>query len=445
MKRYVFTTLLLLCALTGFSSAQSRGSYFFENSLLRSKLNPAFAPKTDYSSVPVIGSLSVDMVGNVGLENFVYPEGDKNYLFLSDKVSPEFFLQKMQARRDPYLRERIESDLFGVGMKIGKDGFATAGFSVVSTGNVVLSNELLRFAKTGDAGVSRDFFSGGSFQFTGYAALSVGYSHDLHKLVEGLRAGLRFKLLFGLAAVNFSLDQLRLQFGESNLSASTQGNGALSGIAYDAANGLSLSKIGLRNIGAAVDLGASYRFPLEGLVDNIDISVSVCDLGSVHFKHDLTALSMNRSFSFSGISDLSGDIKEEFEQLISDIKGLTQIDASEGAPFTYVLSPSIHAGAAAYLFQNKLNAGLLYYHAVGYDNLMASCGYTPFDWLNLGVNWTFLGPASRLGFFAEFIPKKYVGLFFGMESASWRYNSSYIPIGNCTNSFSFGVNVLFGE
>ena len=72
MKRIVLTILVLLASGV-IASAQSRGSYMFENSLLRSKLNPAFAPKADYATLPGVGSFSVDMAGNVGLKNFIFP------------------------------------------------------------------------------------------------------------------------------------------------------------------------------------------------------------------------------------------------------------------------------------------------------------------------------------------------------------------------------------
>lgn len=99
-------------------SAQSRGGYFFENSLLRSKLNPAFAPNTNYASFPGVGSLHVETASNVGLKNFVFPEGNVNYLFLNDAVPADQFLSQLP-RRDPYLQEQVESDVFGFGMKMG--------------------------------------------------------------------------------------------------------------------------------------------------------------------------------------------------------------------------------------------------------------------------------------------------------------------------------------
>ena len=74
---------------------------------------------------------------------------------------------------------------------------------------------------------------------------------------------------------------------------------------------------------------------------------------------------------------------------------------------------------------------------------MVAGGYSPKEWLNLGVNWTFIGPANRLGFYAEFIPKKYVGLFLGMERASLTSNSKHMPVRNFSESMAFGVNILF--
>ena len=443
MKRIV-STLLLLTLLTGWASAQSRGSYFFENSLLRSKLNPAFAPKTDYATLPVLGSLSVDAASNVGLRNFIYPHDENNILFLNDDVPAETFLSQLP-RKDPYLRERLETDLFGAGMRIGQDGYATLSLSLVEYGGVTFSNDLLRFLKTGSAGTSADVFGGGSLRMAAYAAISAGYSHDLHALVEGLRAGVRFKLLTGIAAADLRIDQIGLQFGEELLSASIHGNGSLSGIGYDPEGGFSIKGVSPLSIGAAVDLGASYRLPLEGRIESLELSASVCDLGAIRYRNSATALGIDNSFSFTGLHNIIGGLDEELKQVTDDIEGLTRIDVSEQESFRYALSPSIHVGAAARMFQDKLNGGLLYYHAVGSSNLMVACGVSPLDWINLGFNWTFLGSANRLGFYAECIPAKYVGFFFGMERASWRRNSSHLPVRNGTDSFSFGLNILFGK
>lgn len=445
MRKLFWMILFPLMALGTTVSAQSRGGYFFENSLLRSKLNPAFAPKTDYASIPGAGSLAVDMASNVGLAHFIFPEGGTGRLFLEDAVPADAFLSKLPAR-DRYLRERVESDLFGYGMKMGKNGYATLSLSLVEDGDFVLSNDLLRFAKSGSAAAPASF-EGGSAAMSGYAALSAGYSLDLGALATGLRAGVRVKLLLGLAAGQFAIDRMGMESGPERISAAVHGTGALAGVGYDAAGGFSRVGTGSRSSGAAIDLGASYRLPVDGplSLNGIELSASVCDLGGLRYRRGVSKLSLDHQFTFSGVGNLTGDVKAEFQQAIDDLMAFTEVDSSAGEPFYRALATSIHVGASAHLWQDKAHVGLLYYHALEHDNLMAAGGVSPLPWLNLGVNWTFLGPASRLGFYAEFIPKKYLGLFIGTESASLRTNGSQIPIRNFTGSFAFGVNVLFGK
>lgn len=444
MKKNLWIILILLAVSCIPVTAQSRGSYFFDNSLLRSKLNPAFAPRTNYASFPVAGSFNVDMVSNVGLKNFIFPAGDANSLYLNEAVPAETFLSGLP-RRDPYLQERLESDLFGFGMKMGRDGYATLSLSLVEDGQISLTNDLLRFTKTGSS--SQQFFAGGFAEMAGYAALAAGYSHDMSSLLEGLHVGARVKLLFGLAAGHMSIDRMGMQSDQDQLSASLHGTGAISGIEYLSADGISLSRLGFRGFGAAIDLGASYWLPIEGplTLSGVELSASICDLGGLSYRNNVSSLMLNHELSFSGVTDFTGDMDAGFKELFRDLNTFTQMESSEGAPFAYNLPVSIHAGATARLWQDKANVGLLYYHTLRHSNLMLAGGISPVQWLNLGINWTFLGPANRVGFFAEFIPKKYMGLFLSMERASLRSNSSHIPVRNFSQSISFGVNVLFGE
>ena len=105
MKRTLLSIFALL-VLPILAAAQSHGSYFFENSLLRSKLNAAFAPQVTYISVPVLGSVGFDAASNVGLSNFIYQYRGKPYLFLNDNISADTFFGQLPAR-DPYVAERI--------------------------------------------------------------------------------------------------------------------------------------------------------------------------------------------------------------------------------------------------------------------------------------------------------------------------------------------------
>ena len=445
MKRTLLSIFALL-VLPILAAAQSHGSYFFENSLLRSKLNAAFAPQVTYISVPVLGSVGFDAASNVGLSNFIYQYRGKPYLFLNDNISADTFFGQLPAR-DPYVAERIETDLLGGGMRWGEHGYATVSLSVVECGQALVPDALLRFAKTGRDGQTSAWEVGGlQARLYGYTSLAAGYSHDLGSLVKGLHVGGRVKLLVGLAAADIDIDRISVQMNEERFAVASHGIGHLSGINYAAEGGFRLGGFGLRGIGAAIDLGVEYRLPLDGFFGGVNLSASVNDLGLIGYNRSLQQLTTDRSFVFTGFNGLGGEaLQEQIDQLSSDLEALTRFDVAEGKAFTQLLSPSIYAGAEVPFLLELFQVGVLYYHTVGRDNLMASLGVTPFEWLNLGANWTFLGPASRFGFFAEFIPRKYVGVFFGMERASFKRNSAHLGVGNFTDSFSFGLNVLLGD
>ena len=456
MRRFFLSALLLLLPLL--LPAQSRGSYFFENSLLRHKLNPAFAPQVRYISVPVVGSGTYDAASNIGLGNFLFSRYNTTCTFLSDQVDADTFLGKLP-RKDPYINARFETDLLGGGMPLGERGYATVSLSVVGSGNVVIPDQLLRFAKLGRTDDTERWdiegLQGGLYR---YASLAAGYSHDLGSLVEGLRVGGRLHLLVGLSAARADIDQISVRMQEDLFATTMQGDGKLSGYGYllqDAfqwgrlrPRNLVVGDIGLRGVGTAIDLGFEYRLPLDGFLEGVNFSASVNDLGFIWFNRGIKDISFDGSFTFSGFENLNrGNLSGLVDGVIDDLKEQVSPEVSDGSPFVHALSPGIYTGAEVpfYVLAFRMHAGLLYYHAVGRSNLMAAYGISPFEWINLGLNWTFLGPAGRFGFYAELIPRKYVGLFFGMERASFKRNSQHIPIGNATDSFSFGVNVLFGE
>ena len=257
------------------------------------------------------------------------------------------------------------------------------------------------------------------------------------------------------SAAEVNLDRISVRMNENLVSVNLDGDGRLSGYEYmlqDSFSWRSLSKrmivfsdIGLRGIGTAIDLGVEYRLPLGGFFESVNLSASVNDLGCIWFNRKLKDLSYDGSFVFTGFEDLSpSDLSGQIGRTVDALKGLTRPDVSDGRSLLQTLTPSIYAGADlpfnVYAF--RMHAGLLYYRTLGRDNLMASYGLSPFEWLNLGASWTFLGPAGRFGFYAEFIPYKYVSLFFGMERAGFRRNSDHLALRNFTDSFSFGVNVL---
>ena len=442
MKRNILISALVLFAFTALASGQPiRGSYFFETSLMRGKLNASFAPQNNYVSIPVIGYLGADVYSNAGLANFLFAQGDKkNVTFLHPSVSTDAFLSGLP-EKDPFVTERLETDVLGAGIRIGANGFITAALSVVQNADVQIPKELLRFAKAGGNASIRDLGA----RLGGYAQLAVGYSHDMGDMVEGLHLGGRVKLLAGLAALDANLSRADVVMDGQQLSVSTNGTGYIAGFSY-VDGSFKADKIGLNGFGFAVDLGVEYRIPLEGFINGVNISASVNDLGFLGFSKNVKMLTSMGSASFSGFKgiDADYDFSTNFQNVVDDFTNLANFNTSNAEGYHYKLSPSIFAGVEAPFLNEMMSLGVLYYYAQGYHNIMASYNLTPVRWFNFGLNYTFVGPARTYGFYAEFIPKMPVGFFIGMEKASLKTNSKGLGIKNLTETVCLGLNVAFG-
>ena len=441
MRRHIVTVVSLLLVLAPVLSAQAlRGSYFFETSPQRGKLNAAFAPQVNYVSVPLLGAVGYDAFSNVGLGHFVFPSDGSLYTFLNENVPADTFLEKLPAE-DPYYKGRMETDLLGAGFRLGGNGFMTIGLSVAGEGSALIPNEFLRFAKLNENGS----YPGPYAEVNLYGILSLGYSHDLSALVEGLRIGGRVKLLSGIYAGRLNLNQLDVAIQADNVSVATQGDGYLAGAAWKDKK-IQVDDIGIRGVGAAVDLGIEYRLKLDGFINGVNLSASVNNLGKLGYNKGVSLLTTGATASFDGLNGISGDydFKGNLDRVADDFSRLADISSSPADSYSPSFSPSFHAGVEVPFLREMMSVGLLYYRAAGFDNLMVSYNVSPVRWLNLNVNGCFLGAADTFGCYAEFIPKKWVGVFFGIEKASLRTNSQHIPIENFTESACLGVNVVFG-
>ena len=431
-----------LTAIPAITGAQSvRGSYFFETSLQRGRLNAAFAPQNNYVSIPLLGFSGADAVSNIGLGNFVFPSGGKAYNFMNENVADETFFSKLP-ESDPYFRNRIESDVLGGGFRIGNDGYVTVAASVLEESSLVIPNDFLRFAKLNQSATVQGPYVDACL----YGVISAGYSHDLSSIVEGLHLGARVKVLTGLAAAEVDIRKISVTLEHDMIAAQTDGGGTLVGMKF-ANKKIRPGNIGINGIGVAFDLGFEYRIKLDGFINGINISASANDLGGkINFNNAVSKLSPGASASYTGLGDLSGDrdLKADIDRIVKDFSELTNISSSEGGSYSHAISPSYYAGIEVPFLNEMVSLGALYYRTMGFNNLMVSCNVSPARWLNLGINGNFMGAANTYGFYTEFIPKKWVGIFFGFDTSSLKTNRQYIPIENFTQSSCLGINVLFG-
>ena len=95
MKKIKYITLLLCAMFTMEGMAQTaKSAYFLDGTLYNYQLNPAMKAERGFFSLAV-GNLSIGTNGNVGIADFLYPDGDHLTTFMSGKVDQEEFLGRL--------------------------------------------------------------------------------------------------------------------------------------------------------------------------------------------------------------------------------------------------------------------------------------------------------------------------------------------------------------
>lgn len=444
MKKHILVFSALVALLLPAAAQPLRGSYFLENALLRSRLNPAFAPQDNYISVPIAGYAGAEVLSNVGLGHFLFPSGDTTCTFMNDAVRADSFLNQLP-EEDPYAKFRIETDLLGGGYRLNDRLYLSAGLSVVQTGEARIAKELLRFAKTGRSGAQQSWsIPDSELELSRFVTLSAAASYDLGRWIPGLQVGGRLKLMTGLKAASGSLNSARIQMNDDLFAVDARGDAFLAGYTYDPEEGFQSDRFGLRGFGAAVDAGAEYRIRFNSFVSSLHLSASVSNLGGLSFGQS-DRLSAGGSTRFSGFGDMGAegfDFQESLQTVLDDFSSLADFRQAGSERFPFALSPEYFAGLEVTVLQEMLGAGLLYNRAAGFDNLTVSLNAAPLRWLDFSIGYTFLGAADRLGFYADCTPWRHLNLFFGFEKAAWKTNNRMLGIKNLTESAVFGLNVL---
>ena len=92
MKRNNIIIMVVLLMMPFVAGAQAlKGSYFIDNSLNRNKMNPAFAPRTNYFQMPAMGNLYAGVMSNLDVPTFLYPMNGELVTFLNSQVSVDQF------------------------------------------------------------------------------------------------------------------------------------------------------------------------------------------------------------------------------------------------------------------------------------------------------------------------------------------------------------------
>lgn len=447
--------VLLLLASPAASMAQSaESSYFLDGMLFNNKLNPAMKAERGYMSL-LVGNMSVQTKGNVGISDFLYPRGDKLATFMSGSVTADEFLKGMPKLAT--IGFNLDESIFSAGFRMF-GGYFSLGVSLHSSMSLSIPKGFFEFAKLGLQN-DKYSFTGLNIHTMNYAAATIGYSHRIYK---GLRLGVNLKYLMGLAHADLTVDKLNVELsGERWM---VESHAAVQAAMFCKANatvdensvinGIEFGQFVPSAHGLGLDLG--LVFDMDSIVPGLTLSASVVDLGYIKWPHMMHGQSTDAKVEFTGFNeldynDMESSLQKEFEQLGEDAAELIDFNYDGIKATRTPLNTKMYVGAEYNMpFYKPLSVGVLYsqcfssfdcnkwYNVRGYLNI------SPLKWLEASVNYGYGTYGTCLGWMFNFHPKGF-SFFVGSDYMITKVTPQYIPVDNLNAHVIFGINFPMGK
>lgn len=455
--RYIVAVLFLLVCSQAVVAQTAQSAYFLDGMLYNSKLNPAMKAERGYFSLAV-GNTSLRIKGNVGISNFLYPRGENQLAtFMSGSVSADEFLNSMP----DYVKMGLNFDetILAAGFRM-LGGYASFGVSLHSSVSTSLPKGFFEFAKRG---LQKDgySFSGLNVNTMNYAAVTLGYSHEV---IDGLRVGANAKYLAGLAYANILVDKLNVELNDQHWL--VESHAQMQAAAFCKANAVLdengvISNVEFENIasypvstGFAVDLGVVYD--MDAFLPGLTLSASVVDLGFINWKYMMSGQSADAKVEFDGFgeidyNDAENIVNEELERLGDDAAKMIDFSYDGANAVKTGLNTKMYLGAEYNMpFYKPLSVGVLYsqcfsslesnrwYEARGFVNV------SPLKWFELSVNYGYGTYGTSLGWMLNFHPAA-INLFVGSDYMITKVTPQFIPVDNMNAYITFGLNLALGK
>ena len=178
MNRKFFAVAAMMLLMPLMMGAQAlKGSYFLDNSLNRNKMNPAFAPRSAYFQIPVLGNTSVGLFSNLDVQTFMYPMNGQVYTFLNKNVTLEQFDSALS--KNPHMDFSTDINVLNFGFRAGEKGFMTLDLGLRTMFDGDIPRDLFIFMKKG-TGTSGTYNIGAVHaNMSASVQAALGYSRDL--------------------------------------------------------------------------------------------------------------------------------------------------------------------------------------------------------------------------------------------------------------------------
>lgn len=443
VRNLLFGTALLLAA---GAAAQNPASYFMEGSILRSQLNPAFAPKRGYVNIPGLGGVDVNVSGNLSVDRILFPRDGRLVTLLDQSVSASDALSGLEAVNTAGSDVRVNLIGFGAYTRNGKHFWA---FDLTARANVdgTAPYELFDFLKRGTSTAIRDIGA------TADSYIEAGLSYSFPLLNDRLYIGVRGKFLLGMARGRLHYDRFDATMDEDRWKIDALGSFDITsarldintkidgkGEAYYKPEDITLRPTQPVGYGFAVDLGAAYD-----ILPDLQASLAVNDLGFIAWGkgHNRTAVSA-KELEFTGMEVDANGTKAQPRFDLDVLK----FQPADSRSVTRMLRASVNAGIEYKLWRRKIGLGLLYTARIWeYDtlhDLTASVNFQPIGWFTLTGSYSMIDNRGHAVGLALNLCPGWINFFIASDVILAKHTKQFVPVKQNRMNLTLGLGVPIG-
>lgn len=459
MKKSIVSIAIIVFTSLSISAQSVQSTYFLNEWSHRHTLNAAFAPEYGHVSLPIFGGIQLNLSSNTGLSNYIFPYNDGFTTFLNSNVSSSEFLNKLNLNNS--INEGMNLSLLSLGFYTTSKSFWSFDINLKENLSVNIPIGFFQLAKLGMAHSTNSYnLKNLSVSQTNIAEASLGYSTDIN---SKLRFGINAKLLVGLTSERIKYNQFDIILANDRYEVNASGESLImadfvsfekdSNNYYDfTKNKLDISKLKYSGLGAAIDLGITYK-PFKRLM----LAAAINDLG--YLKWNASSIKRGIASSnvlFNGFNNINIDslnIDNQIEKLKNDANNLVKFkevvsneDFKETIPFTLNLS------AEYSLFANDKHdilLGVLYHNYNSQFNkveeMVGAVTLKPFSWFTVSGTCELLNSNfNRYGLGINFSPK-WINLYIASDYITPKLNHQFIPYDKFNFNITFGGSFVLGK
>lgn len=460
MKNFKYIIAASLLFASSFAQAQhTESGYFTDGFLFRHEMNPAIANEQSYVSMPLLGSLNLNMHGNIGIKDVLYNVNGKTSLFTNPLVPISEVMGNINNKN------RVGTDLnmkiLGVGFK-AFGGYNTIGVNMRYNQESNMPYELFSLTKEGLTNKAydiRDFRS----HADAYAEIALGHSH---KVNDQWRVGGALKVLIGGGNVDAYFDKAQVNFDGNDWTAITNATieSNIKGFKYQTTtkergpegeetihtyvDNCDVDGAGINGFGLAFDLGAEFT-----LNEDWKFSAAILDLGFMKWNNNVVASTNGDRYVSLGSHTFSADDKapnafeKEMDRLLEDLAGLYELqDNGDMGSRTTALAATLNIGAEYTLpVYRKLKFGLLnttrIHGAYTATDFRLSTNWAPGKAFSMGANIAYGTYGFAFGWILNAHPKGF-NIFLAMDRTFGKLAKQGVPLSS-NGDLTLGINFPF--